>query len=892
MSRHRLRFIIPPSGWWRWPTAAALAVGLLVGVLFLPQSALGQDEPELTGLVTDQKDKPIANARIEVNGLETTSGDDGTFRLSVREPGPYLLNISHLDFADVSYFSHTLLTEQVWQMVRAQVQTVDPKREIVLKDERPELREKGLRGATFTLAPDSLVDPEGKLPEGPLRAAIATLDVGNGEGPNSWAVRSDDGREDGYLVSFGAVHILFTDPSGRVKYQLRKGTVGDLALPVIPSMREQAPANPTARYWYYDTQDGYWKHNGDTFYDRGSDSYVGRVDHLSTINTDIAKFNNAACLKITLDPSVALGLKLRIRYHSLGTPFGQTPTFVMNDTVNAAYRLPANTKVLLELMNAQNQIFGNLIVEDPVGTPLVNTVVNTGAALPPGANLWPPPPYTPCKPIKLKLALPQVEIRINELSTDPANQEDNPADDYITWAPTFGRARLTAPMVGNVTAVLTNDPAGAISGGGDVRFAAHQNPWPANTTAANNTLTLSLPGNQAWVPFVIAGKFGTPSTNDKDTIIQAHLNTSGGAVIGTKALMVRVRKNANNLQPSERSRFLFAWRNFRNQLGDNYVLFQEMHRLASTAGDEGHGQPAFLTWHRAMLLHVERELQKIDPSVALHYWNWDAAAPNVFHQNFMGAPDLNAGSFGIAEPIFAPTNPLNGWNTDLPFSSGELRRSGANHTLAPASMTFKPLDHPVDPSLVDRPDYGPTSDPTTFSSEVEGLSHNVAHGWPCGGGHVLMPVRSAADPLFYLLHSQIDRQWAYWQRALNRHGVIVANALTFPQPAHYDNNGNWNDPGVLNWQKGSFLEDGMWPWDGTSGGAGRAQRPVNQAPGPGPNIPLSQPAVPMTQFPASPRRNWWPATTAVPKSRHMIDYLGKFQPQDGLGFCYDDVPYN
>lgn len=893
MSRHRLRFIVLASGRWRWPATVALAVGLLAGVLFLPQPGLAQDDPELTGLVTDQKGQPVANARIEVNGLETTSLDDGTFRMSVTERGPYLLNISHLDFADVSYFSHTLLTEQTWQMVRAQVETVDPKREIVLKDERPELREKGLRGATFSLAPDSLVDPAGKLPEGPLRAAIATLDVANGEGPNSWAVRSDDGREDGYLVSFGAVHILFTDLSGEVKYQLRKGTVGDLALPVIPSMREQGPANPTARYWYYDTQDGYWKHNGDTFYDRSSDAYVGRVDHLSTINTDIAKFNNAACLKITLDPSVALGLKLRIRYHSLGTPFGQTPTFVMNDTVNAAYRLPANTKVLLELMNAQNQIFGNLIVEDPPGTPLVNTVVNTGPPQPPGSSLWPPPPYTPCKPIKLKLALPQVEIRINELSTDPANQADNPADDYITWAPTFGRARLTTPMVGNVTAVLTNDTAGAIPGGGDVQFAAHQNPWPANTTAANNTLTLSLPGNQAWVPFVIAGKFGTPSTNDKDTIIQAHLNTSGGTVIGTKALMVRVRKNANALQPSERSRFLFAWRNFRNQLGDNYVLFQEMHRLASTAGDEAHGQPAFLTWHRAMLLHVERELQKIDPTVALHYWNWDAAAPNVFHQSFMGAPDTSAGSFGIAEPIFAATNPLNGWNTDLPFSSGELRRSGADHTLAPVPGYFKPLDHPIDPSLVDRPNYGPTSMSTTFSSEVEGLSHNPAHGWPCGGGHVIAPVRSAADPLFYLLHSQIDRQWAYWQRAQNRHGVIVANALTFPQPAHYDNNGNWNDPGVLSWQKGSFLEDGMWPWDGTSGGVpGRALRPVNQAPGPGTNIPLSQPAVPMTQFPASLRPNWWPAVAAVPKSRHMIDYLGKFLPKDGLGFCYDDVPYN
>ena len=110
--------------------------------------------------------------------------------------------------------------------------------------------------------------------------------------------------------------------------------------------------------------------------------------------------------------------------------------------------------------------------------------------------------------------------------------------------------------------------------------------------------------------------------------------------------------------------------------------------------------------------------------------------------------------------------------------------------------------------------------------------------------------------------------------------------------AHYDNNGNWNDPGVTAWRKGSFLEDGQWPWDGTTDGpAGRGQRPANQATSPGLNIPISQPAVPMTQFPASLRTNLWPAAPAIPKPRNLIDYLGKFLPQDGLGFCYDDVPY-
>lgn len=395
------------------------------------------------------------------------------------------------------------------------------------------------------------------------------------------------------------------------------------------------------------------------------------------------------------------------------------------------------------------------------------------------------------------------------------------------------------------------------------------------------------------MPFVIAGKFGSPSTNDKDAVLEVHQTSAGGALLASKALMVRVRKNADTLTPAERGRFLSAIRTFRNSAANSYVLFQELHRLATTAGDEAHRQPAFLPWHRAMLLHVEREIQKIDPSVALPFWNWDAATANIFTADFMGAPGVGP-QFSTAEPVFSVTNPLNGWNTDLPFSGGRLRRSTNDLSLLPAaSLPFKPLDDPAGPSLVDRTDYGPRARPGTFSIEVEQDSHDLAHTWPCGGGHLIAPNRSAADPMFYLLHSNIERQWSYWQRKQNRFGTPVGGVLTFPAPGHYDNNGNWNDPGVTTWQKGSFLEDGMWPWDGTSGGmpGTRDERPLNMATAPGPVIPISTPTIPMAQFPASVRRNLWPAAPAVPRPHDMIDYLGKFRPQDGLGFCYSDVDY-
>ncbi|MDX1502558.1 MAG: tyrosinase family protein [Thermoanaerobaculia bacterium] len=866
------------------------------GCVLLALSTLGCPlTSSFTGWVVDRNGNPIAEARVRVNDASSSSRADGSFEVRVLAADAYHLAISHREYADLFHRSRSRLRNQVWTLTRAHVEELDPTREITLSDDRPELDRVALDGATFQLPANALVDANGNPPAGRVRGAIATLDLSSAEGPQEWGTVRADGTE-GFLVSYGAAFVQFTDPTGSTVYQLKNGVSGELTLPVLPSMAAHVGAATQAPFWYYDESDGLWREAGQSTWDPAIGAYRGTVDHLSTLNTDIAKFDNAACLAVTRDASIAPGHKLRIRYHSGGTPFGQVPVLVMNDALNAAYRLPANTNVLLELLNAADEVLGNLVVEDPAGNPLVNTVVGTGAAIPAGSTLWPPAPYATCKPITVKLGSPDVEIRINELPGSPLLR-DNPTDDYLTWAPTFALARLSSPMAADVDVVLTNDSPNL---GGNVRFAAYQSPWPADTTATAATLSLTLPADGSWVPFVVAGEHGTPSIDDKDAIIEAHQNNAAGPIVGSKALMVRIRKDADTLTVGERGRFLFAWQKLRNRVGGpNYILIQEMHRLASTAGDEAHMQPAFLTWHRAFLLLVERELQKLEPSVALHYWDWDAAAANVFARDFMG--ERGSGGF-IAEPEFSLTNPLLGWDTDLPFNGGELRRNIDDHKRDPMGA-MKPLDHPVDPSLVDSfTNFGPSSESNfvinSFSDDVERASHNDGHGWPCGAGHLNNPNRSAADPIFFLLHSQIDREWAYWQRANSRHGVPSGGTLTFPSPQHYANTGAWNSAGaVTQWdhaQKGSFLEDGMWPWDGTTGGTSMTVdwRPVNQAPATGPtNVPNSRPLIPSTGFPASPRAHLWPVAVTVPRNRDVIDYHGRFDPFDGLGFSYDDVPY-
>jgi len=59
-----------------------------------------------------------------------------------------------------------------------------------------------------------------------------------------------------------------------------------------------------------------------------------------------------------------------------------------------------------------------------------------------------------------------------------------------------------------------------------------------------------------------------------------------------------------------------------------------MHK-ESLAPRQAHGRPGFLSWHRAYLLDLEPELQKINPSVTLPYWRFHDPGPNMFTADFI-----------------------------------------------------------------------------------------------------------------------------------------------------------------------------------------------------------------------------------------------------------------
>lgn len=324
--------------------------------------------------------------------------------------------------------------------------------------------------------------------------------------------------------------------------------------------------------------------------------------------------------------------------------------------------------------------------------------------------------------------------------------------------------------------------------------------------------------------------------------------------------MVRVRKNAESLTPLERGQFLAALaRLHRVQdggAGSELINFVEAHDRAFGMGIHGGnvGNPLFLAWHRAFLLHFERELQAIDPRVALPYWRFDEPAPNLFTREFLGSLPDSASPTAQNLVEFAPGNPIFGWQ--FPDRRGGLRR-------ARSAALFSPL--PSD-SLGRILGLQRNSIYRWINGELETGYHNDPHGI-IGGW--LASAASPRDPLFFLLHANVDRAWAHWQVRYGRHGSN-GDLSSYSALGSYP-----GDSSPRRYRKGSYADDSMWPWSGTRGNNG-TQDPMDDWPE------LSY---------SMPDGNVAPGPTLPPTPAGQIDFQDVNADGLGHGVCYDDLSF-
>jgi tyrosinase len=409
------------------------------------------------------------------------------------------------------------------------------------------------------------------------------------------------------------------------------------------------------------------------------------------------------------------------------------------------------------------------------------------------------------------------------------NGSPDPAAHYIGWAPTPAQVRLTQPdgATNPVAVRLSNQN---MNVGGQAVF------WPAIPGTPQPALQLNLPVNGSPVDFFVGGLFGRPSTADRDAAIEV-IAAGANQVLSITQLMVRIRKNANTLTTAERNRFRSAMATLNDRGLGRFSNFRNMH--TSVASPEAHGAAGFLPWHRAYLLDLERELQQIDPSVALPYWRFDQPAPKVFTREFLGVTSTT----GAVQ--FSTANPLQFWATDQ--SVGIVRRPQFNTQTQFANAIGEAATLTL----------GGTGNRYQSFINMEGNPHGNAH--VSFTGFMSSISTAARDPLFFLLHANVDRLWAKWQWFNRRFDPANQDTYHFP--------GSAGAPGAA--RIGHNLDDTMWPWNQVTG----SPRP---------------PTAPGGAFPASLITS---APGPSPTVGAMIDYQGLLSPAARLGFDYDDVPF-
>lgn len=467
----------------------------------------------------------------------------------------------------------------------------------------------------------------------------------------------------------------------------------------------------------------------------------------------------------------------------------------------------------------------------------------------------------------------------------------SPKAAYVGWTP----AKCTLAIDG----FSGESPIAVTIIAGDHGFEGKLSLYENNVISAEpvDRFTHNFDGQEEFT-FYIAGKYPNASVAKKDTFLKVESQDSEIPPV-TANVMVRIRKDANTLSDEEISLFLESFVRLntsptKKEYNGDYTatpgsLLDElvlMHTYDTQY--EIHSRTSFHPWHRAFQMHLERELQNIDPRVTIPYWKFDEKAERVFTRTFVGEtkqtedPDQD-----VAEkfkPSFDQGNPLKLYAEHTVW--GPLRR--AYRKLNPAHE--RPENIYPESQIIDG---AQSSEYFLYWSRFEERrSHNQAHN--AFTGHVVDIGRDPVDPLFFMMHGNVDRLWALWQEKHNRYNGNEVSTYPFQHKYAGERGEKWallerldaNDGiyQVNNDDLGNFAEDTLWPWDWDA----FLSRPMRKWSSNDPNYGTGVVPQINIDFPASATSNYPNGAVTV---KSTIDYQGRLNNLTCLGFDYDCIPY-
>lgn len=216
-----------------------------------------------------------------------------------------------------------------------------------------------------------------------------------------------------------------------------------------------------------------------------------------------------------------------------------------------------------------------------------------------------------------------------------------------------------------------------------------------------------------------------------------------GPICGADRLLgievTKPRRNAQSVSPTERDAYrdalLAIQTDAQYRYSDGVQYWRKQNSIHAGAGNPEHGNPAFLAWHREMMNRYEERLREADPLVTLLYWDFTVdprSGTNLFTTSFMGAS-----SGTVVDPL------------------DDLRPPTLTRNVGVFTCGFD-----SDASLLANGNY-----PALAVDVEDSPNHDCSHGYIGGGsGQISFLGTAAQDPFFFMLHANVDRQWANWQR--------------------------------------------------------------------------------------------------------------------------------
>lgn len=206
--------------------------------------------------------------------------------------------------------------------------------------------------------------------------------------------------------------------------------------------------------------------------------------------------------------------------------------------------------------------------------------------------------------------------------------------------------------------------------------------------------------------------------------------------------------------------------------------------MGITGPHDGHRGPGFFPWHREYIKRFEAELQTVsgNPDLTIPYWDFTVAQESgdpgyPFIANFIGGDGSDAQNDEVTNGPFAEAN---GWQLNLealdpagdqvelkPGAPFPLRRRFGEQTGGQGLPTPTHVRNGLQIATYDVSPWNRNSDGgVSFRNVIEGYDgpgeiHNIIHQWVGGS---LFPSTSPNDPVFWLLHCNVDRLWAVWMQ--------------------------------------------------------------------------------------------------------------------------------